>query len=206
MHLIGMATRPPLSGDRERSGVSKGLRHSLRVIWSAGGIWERFFLLSPLWWGSFAIALGAWATFSSQSFDVLMRIFLVAITFVGLVDAWWTPIMSASVLRATVGSGLNRSDENARLLSEYLESLGQGGRWRAGNILSLAYFLTMFAWGIVAVAFESLTGIQNNLAFPPLYLTSLFVLWGVYRIMLNRLLREARRAGYRVQIPRRSSS
>jgi len=148
------------------------------------------------------IALGAWATFSSQSPDVTMRVFVVGITFVGLADAWWTPVISAAVLRATLGTGLNKSDANARLLADYLESLGQGGRWPLGNRLSLAYLAAMFAWGLLAVAFEPLTGIRDGLAFFPLYLTSLAVLWGAYRLVLKRFVREARLAGYPLRGPR----
>jgi hypothetical protein len=168
----------------------------MHLIWSSGGLWERFFLLCPVWWGVFLLAL--LFAFGLESSDAPLRLLVVGFSFAALVDAWWTPIASTATLHATLGTGLNEDDENIRLLAEYLESLGQGGHWRTGNWLSLAYLFVMFAWGLVAVNFERLLGTQYGLAFFPLYFASLIILWGVYWILLHRLFRQAHRAGYPV--------
>jgi len=150
--------------------------------------------------------LGALATYYSTSSNAFVRAILVAFSYLGLIDSWQTPVMSASVLRATIGKGLNRSDENAMLLSQYLESLGRGGRWYFGNILSLAYLATMVSWGVVAVDFPSLTGINDLLTFGLVDTVIVLFLWSVYRLGLMRFLRNARRAGFPVQPPRRAAT
>src|SRR2546428_5245697 len=140
-----MADGPSPLPHRQTQTAFGGLQ-GLRLIWSAGGRWERFFLLCPLWWLGFIVLL--LVAFSTQQVDAWMRLLTVAFTFVGLVDTWWTPIASAAVLRATVGTGLNKSDENARYLSEYLESLGQGGHWRGGKGARRRCRAVMFSWGM----------------------------------------------------------
>jgi len=189
-----------VSGDRRGSREDGGFR-GLRLIWRTGGRWERFFLLCPLWWGIYMLIL---LVVSSPVSGGFARLLVVGFSFGALLDVWLTPVFSSTVLRASLGTGLNRDDENARLFAEYLDSLGQEGRWRFGNLLSLAYLGVMFGWGAIAVAFTSIAGMENSWAFYPLYLAFVVVLWSIYRLLLRRLVREARRAGYPIQHPGRS--
>src|SRR2546425_8797987 len=189
------------TGNRKGSQTGGGLR-GLRLIWRSGGVWERFFLLLPVWWGLYLLIL--LVAFSDTSSGAFLRLLIVGASISGLVDVWLTPVFSSTVLRASLGTGLNRDDENARLFAEYLDSLGQEGRWRFGNLLSLAYLGVMFGWGAIAVAFTSIAGMENSWAFYPLYLAFVVVLWSIYRLLLRRLVREARRAGYPIQHPGRS--
>src|SRR6266568_489717 len=196
-----MTTPTPFAGVPESTGTASGFE-GLRVIWSAGGLWERFFLLCPLWWGIFVITL--LVVSSAQSTDAFLRIFVVAFSFVALVDAWWTPIASATVLEASIGTGMNKSDENARLVAGYLRSLAQGGHWLQANLVSFAYLAAMFGWGFVAVEFERISGSQNSWSFFPLYFASLIGLWSAYRLMLKQFLRAAKQAGYPILFPVRT--
>ena len=198
-----MSTHDTFQDNRQTSRASKGLR-GLRLIWRKGGRWERFFLLCPLWWVVYLVIL--LVASSPLSSGASTRLLSVGFSFLALLDVWWTPIFSSAVLRATLGTGLNRSDANARLLAEYLESLGRGGTWRFGNMLSVAYLGAMFAFGLFALAFGSIFGPNNSWAFYPVYFGVIMFLWSVYQLLLRRLLRKARRAGYAIQMPRRSSS
>ena len=198
-----MSTHDPFQHNRRMSRASKGLR-GLRLVWREGGGWGRFFLLCPLWWAVYLVIL--LVASSPQSSDASTRLLAVGFSFLGLLDVWWTPIFSSAVLRASLGTGLNRSDANARLLAEYLESLGHGGTWRFGNMLSLAYLGAMFAFGLFALGFTSIFGAKISWAFYPAYFGMIVFLWSVYQLLLRRLLRKARRAGYPIQMPGRSSS
>lgn len=95
----------------------------------------------------------------------------------------------------------NKSDENAKLFSQYLESMGHGGHWLLGNVLSLAYFGGFVAWTLIAFDFPSLTGIGDFFRFALVDGTLFLLLALVYRLLLKRLLRKARRAGYPIQAP-----
>jgi hypothetical protein len=190
-------TSPPV--EEKANGFFKALTGGVRLIWSTGGRWERFFLIAPGLYVAYAVTLGALATYRSPSSDAFPRLLLVALSYVALSDSWKTPILSASVLRATIGKGFNDSDENARLMGAYLESLGHGGHWYFGNLLSIAYLLTMAAWGLVAVDFPSLTGLNGFLTFGAADTAFLLILWSAYRLLLMRLLRDARRAGFPIQ-------
>jgi len=191
----------------ERSDrLFKVLASGLHVIWSAGGRWERFFLIAPGLFVAYSITLGVLATHLSPSSSAFPRVLLVALSYAALSDSWKTPILSAPVLRATIGRGFNDSDENATLMAAYLESLGRGGHWRGGNILSVVYLLTMCAWALVAIDFPFVTGLNGFLAFAGVDTAFLLLLWSAYRLLLMRLLRDARRAGFPIQRPRRGSS
>ena len=198
-----MSTHDPFQHNRRMSRASKGLR-GFRLVWREGGRWGRFFLLCPLWWAVYLVIL--LVASSPQSSDASTRLLAVGFSFLGLLDVWWTPIFSSAVLRASLGTGLNKSDANARLLAEYLESLGHGGTWRFGNMLSLAYLGAMFAFGLFALGFTSIFGAKISWAFYPAYFGMIVFLWSVYQLLLRRLLRKARRAGYPIQMPGRSSS
>jgi len=140
-----------------------------------------------------------------HSFNAAQRVFLVFISYMGLVDSRRTPMMSASVLRASLGTGLNTSDENARLFSEYLDSLGHGGHWRLGNILSLAYLGGMVAWGFVAIDFGSIAGVDDFFTFAAVDTVVFLALVLGYRLLLKQLVHKARRAGYPIEYPFRVS-
>jgi hypothetical protein len=187
-------------------GFFKELTGGFRLIRSAGGRWERFFLIAPGLFAAYAITLGLLATYSSPSSDAFPRVLLVALSYVALSDSWKTPVLSASVLRAMIGKGFNDSDENARLMAAYLESLGRGGHWYFGNLLSLVYLVTMGIWALVAVDFPSLTGLNGFLAFGVVDTVFLLILWSVYRLLLMRLLGHARRTGFPIRGLRRTSS
>jgi len=201
-----MRRSTPFSLDRARLSRLGLLSAGPRLVRSAGGGWERFFFLSIFLWAVYAFVLLLWATFSMHSSDAMQRVFLVFFSYMALVDAWQTPIMSASVLRASVGTGLNKSDENAMLFAKYLDSLGHGGHWRLGNLLSLVYFGGMIAWAFVALDFGLITGIDNFFPFAAVDTLLFLLLELVYRLLLKRLLRDAKRAGYPIQYGRRISS
>ena len=191
------APPPVAQGLSRRPGV---LRLGLRVVWSTKGRWERFFLLAPALYAAYAIILGVWATYFAPQAFAFPRVSLVAFTYVGLIDSWQTPVMSASFLRASIGTGLNRSDENAMLMAEYLESLGRGGHWLSGNLLSVAYLGIMMAWGLVAaLGFPSPSSMTGVLTFGFWDTVVFVILFTVYRLMLIRLLQKARRAGYAIR-------
>src|SRR5207245_5923224 len=86
----------------------KLLRTGPRLIWSAGGRWERFFFLSPFVWTAYAFTVLVWASFFLNSINAAQRVFLVFFSYIALVDCWQTSIMSSSVLRGSTGTGLTR--------------------------------------------------------------------------------------------------
>src|SRR6266705_2268788 len=174
----------------------------LRLIWRSGGLWERFFLLCPLWWGLYLLLL--LVTSFPQSSGSFGRLLVVGFSFAGLLDAWMTPVFSSAVLRVSIGKRLNRDDSNARLLADYLDSLGQGGRWLVGNGLSLAYLVVMFVWGFLAIDLAPFANLGGDLEFYLVFFGSFFVLWSVYQSVLRRLLRRARQAGYPIKALRRT--
>jgi hypothetical protein len=104
------------------------------------------------------------------------------------------------------GTGINQSEgyENARLLSEYLESLGHGGHWMMGNFLSLAYFGFLVAWAFITFNFHSLAGISDIVQFGIANFSLVLLLAVVYHRLLGRFLRRARQAGYPIRFARRS--
>src|SRR5439155_17017020 len=129
----------PRGSSRSPSRAFERLLDGTRLVWISGGSQERFFFLAPFLFGSYSIVL-FWIAFSWHSINGAQRVLLVFFSYMALVDSRRTPIMSAPVLRASIGRGLNASDENARLFAVYFESLGHGGHWPLGDFLSLAYF------------------------------------------------------------------
>jgi hypothetical protein len=57
----------------------------------------------------------------------------------------------------------------------------------------------------VAVDFPSLTGLNGFLTFGAADTAFLLILWSAYRLLLMRLLRDARHAGFPIQGRRRRS-
>ena len=164
-----------------------------RRAWLAGGTWERFFILLPMIWAVYVASGFVWLFVSSQSFIAGIAFSLVAISFIALLDAWLTPVLSSGVLTALVGTGQFRSDENARMLADYLNSLGRGGRWILGNAVSFVYFLIFVLWGIAAIPLSLTIGgsiflVANVALIMMLYLS--------YRRLLLRVERDAVSKGY----------
>ena len=199
---MGQSTPPPLAKKRP-SGLGL-LRLGPHLVRSAGGGWERFFFLSLFLWTAYLLTLMTWAFFVLGSVDGSWRVFLASFSYLSLGEVWLTPIMSASIMRATIGKGINQDDDNVRLFAEYLESLGHGGHWPLGNILSLAYFGIFVVWAFVAYDFPSLTGISDTFAFVLVDITLLLLLGVPYHLLLKRLLGQARLAGYPVKYRGRS--
>jgi len=196
------STPPPLAKKRP-SGLGL-LRLGPHLVRSAGGGWERFFFLSLFLWTAYLLTLMTWAFFVLGSIDASWRVFLASFSYLSLGEVWQTPIISASIMRATIGKGINQDDDNVRLFAEYLESLGHGGHWPLGNILSLAYFGIFVVWAFVAYDFPSLTGISDTFAFVLVDITLLLLLGVPYHLLLKRLLGQARLAGYPVKYRGRS--
>jgi len=196
------STPPPLA-KRGPSGLGL-LRLGPHLVRSAGGGWERFFFLSLFIWAAYLFTLLTWAFFVLGSMEASWRVFLASLSYLSLGEVWQTPIISASIMRATIGKGINRDDDNVRLFADYLESLGHGGHWPLGNILSLAYFGIFLVWAFVAYDFPSLTGIGDGLSFVLVDITLLLLLGVPYHLLLKRLLGQARRAGYPVKYQGRS--
>ncbi len=201
-----MTLPTPSALGRGSSARFKLLGVGPRLVRSAGGRWERFFFLSIFLWAAYVVALLSWADLVMHSFDAMQRVFLAFFSYIALVDVWQTPIMSASVLRASVGIGVNRSDENAIMFAGYLESLGHGGHWRFGNFLSLAYFGGMIAWALVAIDLKLITGTDAFFIFAAVDAAVFVLLALVYRLLLRQLLSAARKAGYPIQYLRRHVS
>ena len=199
---MGQSTPPPLAKKRP-SGLGL-LRLGPHLVRSAGGGWERFFFLSLFLWTAYLLTLMTWAFFVLGSIDASWRVFLASFSYLSLGEVWQTPIISASIMRATIGKGINQDDDNVRLFAEYLESLGHGGHWPLGNILSLAYFGIFVVWAFVAYDFPSLTGISDTFAFVLVDITLLLLLGVPYHLLLKRLLGQARLAGYPVKYRGRS--
>ena len=196
------STPPPLAKKRP-SGL--GLRRlGPHLVRSAGGGWERFFFLSLFLWTAYLLTLMTWAFLVLGSIDASWRVFLASFSYLSLGEVWQTPIISASIMRATIGKGINQDDDNVRLFAEYLESLGHGGHWPLGNILSLAYFGIFVVWAFVAYDFPSLTGISDTFAFVLVDITLLLLLGVPYHLLLKRLLGQASLAGYPVKYRGRS--
>src|SRR5438445_12960664 len=84
----------------------KLLRRGPRLIWSAGGRWERFLFLSPFVWTAYVFTVLAWASFFLNSINAAQGVFLVFFSYIALVDCWELPIMCVSVLRASAVTGL----------------------------------------------------------------------------------------------------
>jgi len=196
------STPPPLAKKRP-SGLGL-LRLGPHLVRSAGGGWERFFFLSLFLWTAYLLTLMTWAFLVLGSIDASWRVFLASFSYLSLGEVWQTPIISASIMRATIGKGINQDDDNVRLFAEYLESLGHGGHWPLGNILSLAYFGIFVVWAFVAYDFPSLTGISDTFAFVLVDITLLLLLGVPYHLLLKRLLGQARLAGYPVKYRGRS--
>ena len=195
----------PSSREEARPGL---FRTGPRLVRSDGGIWERFFLLSLFLWGGYALALMAWAFFVLASMDAVWRVGVASFSYLSLKEVWLTPIMSASIMRAMVRMGLNQNadgDDNALLLAKYLDSLGHGGHWMLGNILSLAYLGILAAWVLIALDFPSLTGTSSEFWFVVANVILGLPLGIAYHLLLGRLLGQARRAGYTIQYRRRWS-
>ena len=199
---MGQSTPPPLAKKRP-SGLGL-LRLGPHLVRSAGGGWERFFFLSLFLWTAYLLTLMTWAFFVLGSIDASWRVFLASFSYLSLGEVWQTPIISASIMRATIGKGINPDDDNVRLFADYLESLGHGGHWPLGNILSLAYFGIFVVWAFVAYDFPSLTGISDTFAFVLVDITLLLLLGVPYHLLLKRLLGQARLAGYPVKYRGRS--
>jgi len=199
---MGQSTPPPLAKKRP-SGLGL-LRLGPHLVRSAGGGWERFFFLSLFLWTAYLLTLMTWAFFVLGSIDASWRVFLASFSYLSLGEVWQTPIISASIMRVTIGKGINQDDDNVRLFAEYLESLGHGGHWPLGNILSLAYFGIFVVWAFVAYDFPSLTGISDTFAFVLVDITLLLLLGVPYHLLLKRLLGQARLAGYPVKYRGRS--
>ena len=199
---MGQSTPPPLAKKRP-SGLGL-LRLGPHLVRSAGGGWERFFFLSLFLWTAYLLTLMTWAFFVLGSIDASWRVFLASFSYLSLGEVWQTPIISASIMRATIGKGINQDDDNVRLFADYLESLGHGGHWPLGNILSLAYFGIFVVWAFVAYDFPSLTGISDTFAFVLVDITLLLLLGVPYHLLLKRLLGQARLAGYPVKYRGRS--
>ena len=128
------STPPPLA--KKGLGGLGLLRIAPHLVLSAGGGWERFFFLSLFLWTAYLLTLMTWAFLVLGSIDASWRVFLASFSYLSLGEVWQTPIISASIMRATIGKGINQDDDNVRLFAEYLESLGHGGHWPLGNILS----------------------------------------------------------------------
>jgi hypothetical protein len=176
------------------------------LVRSAGGGWERFFFLSLFLWTAYLLTLMTWAFFVLGSIDASWRVFLASFSYLSLGEVWLTPIMSASIMRATIGKGINKDDDNVRLFADYLQSLGHGGHWPLGNTVSLAYFGIFLAWTFVAYDFPSLTGTGDVFSFGLVDVSLLLLLGLLYHLLLKRLLGQARRAGYPIRYARRWSS
>jgi len=198
------STPPPLA--KKGLGGLGLLRIAPHLVLSAGGGWERFFFLSLFLWTAYLLTLMTWAFFVLGSVDGSWRVFLASFSYLSLGEVWLTPIMSASIMRATIGKCINKNDDTVLLFADYLQSLGHGGHWLLGNIVSLAYFGIFLAWAFVAYEFPSLTGIDDVFSFGLVDITYLLLLWLVYHLLLKRLLGQARRAGYPVRYARRSSN
>jgi len=199
---MAQSTPPPLA-KRRPSGLGL-LRLGPHLVRSAGGGWERFFFLSLFLWAAYLFTLLTWAFFGLASTDAAWRVFLASFSYLSLGEVWQTPIMSASIMRAMIGTGTYEDDDNVRLFAEYLESLGHGGHWPLGNILSLVYLGIFVAWAFVAYDFPSLTGIGDVISFGLVEITLLLLLGVPYHLLLKRLLGQARRAGYPVKYRGRS--
>jgi hypothetical protein len=189
-----------------------------RTVWAAAGVWERFFLLAPVIWGCYAIGLllllaldPRLAADPRQPYQFAMVVGLIA-TFGVMVNPWRFPlILSARVLRSIAdlpdfGPGSPR-DETARSNAiRYLESSGQGGHWRRGNLLSLAYFIVYLAWGFIALNFFSFTRIRDGplalLVFSALQVTSTCLMAWEHRHALRRLADHAAREGLPFSVSR----
>ena len=61
----------------------------------------------------------------------------------------------------------------------------------------------MVLWGSVALEFSLVAGVDDFFSFGVVDTLLLLTLIAVYRLLLNRLVRRARRAGYQIQRLRR---
>jgi len=123
-----------------------------------------------------------------------------------LLDSWRMPlIFSSRVLRALEGIEEFRQDilRDERAYASaiaYLESLGQGGRWRTGNLLSLLFFIIYLIWGLVALRFPDLTGIEDGVAnlavFFAFHLPSAWLMFWIYHRALRKMAADAASKGF----------
>jgi len=80
-------------------------------------------------------------------------------------------------------------------LAAYLDSLGRGGYWVKGNILSLVCLLIFLGWGFVAIEFSRITGSQDPWAFFTMNVAFVFLLVWYYRRTLMRMAEDAAAKG-----------
>lgn len=123
-----------------------------------------------------------------------------------LLDSWRVPlILSTRILRALEGIQEFRQDflRNERAYASaiaYLDLLGQDGRWRTGNRLSLSFFIVYLVWGLVALRFPDLTGIEDGAAmvgvFFAFHLPAAWLMFWIYRRAFRRMAADAARRGF----------
>ncbi len=184
-----------------------------RHLWSKVGTWERFFILAPALWLGYLLSLLAilvldprLSTDSRLYYVIYMFMGLMFTFYLVLLDSWRLPlILSSRVLRVVATMEEFRQDylhnEGAYVSAiAYLESLGKGGRWLRGNLLSLTFFFAYLIWGAIALRFYDLTGIGDGMwslaAFFGLHIPGVWLMFWIYHRALKRMGADAARRGY----------
>jgi len=183
-----------------------------RAVWAIGGSWERFFILAPNLCVIYLLSLVVVVLVDPHLYSdpkmpfALPLLLTLMFSFLILVDVWATPLVfSSRVIRAWARkeefkADFQRNERAITMLVSYLDSLGHGGRWLEGNLLSLSYFVIFLAWGLIAYRFPQLTGIENGLlvlaTFMIPYVASVFLQLWLFRRSFNRMVADAALKGF----------